>query len=131
MEPRDVLEGNLFGLPGNPYLDQRFFMRDTVRWPRVERVAPSLTKVDQSLVNHALGNSCSSFQVEWTYAEGTGEASVPNPIDGIHRMLGHILRTASSLNGIDQSPIKGKKGTGKTLGRDGLMAHSHLSGLRG
>jgi len=82
MEPRNVLEGNLFGLSGNPYLDQRFFMRDTVRWPRVERVAPSLTKVDQALVNHALGNSCSSFQVEWTYAEGTGEVSVPNPIDG-------------------------------------------------
>lgn len=90
MEPRAVLESPaIFGLPPNTYLGQRFFMKDTVRWPRVERVAPSLTKVDQALVNHALGSSCSSFQVEWTYAEGTGEASVPNPIDGAPNQYWH------------------------------------------
>lgn len=89
MEPRDVLEGNLFGIPGNPYLDQRFFMKDTVGWPRVERVAPSLSKVDQALANHALGGACSSFKVEWTYAEGTGGGMVPSPYVGADPQYWH------------------------------------------
>ena len=82
MQTRDVVEGNLFSLAGNPYLDQRFFMKDVVQRPRVERRVPGMSKVDQSLTNHALGSSCSSFAVEWTYGEGAGGGWVDHPIKG-------------------------------------------------
>ena len=82
MQTRDVLEGNLFSLDGSPYLDQRFFMKDVVRRPRVERTAPSMSSVDQALTNHALGTSCSSFSVEWTYGEGAGGGWVESPVAG-------------------------------------------------
>ncbi len=42
-------------------------------YPRAEREAPSMHRVDQGLTNHIIGTWCSSFKVDWTYAPGTGE----------------------------------------------------------
>lgn len=132
MEPRNVLEGNLFSLPGNPYLDQRFFIKNAVQRPRVERVAPGLTKVDQSLVNHALGSACSSFMVEWTYAEGTGEAFVPNPIEGapdqfwhgVHYSPWEPLLSNSSDPGYSDAPWLGQRWFGLRNIDRGVMPYS-------
>ena len=41
-------------------------------FPRVERTAPSMSRVDHALTNHVLGTACSSVRIEWTYKEGTG-----------------------------------------------------------
>ena len=82
MELRDINEPvSMFGdpsLPNNTYLDQRFFMKDVVTWPRVERTPPSNEKPDQILAYNMLGSACSSFIVEWTWIEGAGEATVPS-----------------------------------------------------
>ncbi|MEE2908218.1 MAG: hypothetical protein VX527_10370, partial [Planctomycetota bacterium] len=70
--------------PINPpmtYLSQRFFMKDVVTWPRVERTPPSNEKPDQMLAYNMLGSACSSFMVEWTWVEGAGEATVPSPMN--------------------------------------------------
>jgi type II secretory pathway pseudopilin PulG len=84
MEARAVLESsNVFpDIPGGTYLDQRFFMKDVVHWPRAERVPPSQEKVDHALATHTLGSACSSIIIEWTWAEGTGQVDVPSPLHG-------------------------------------------------
>ena len=88
VEPRAIKEiPSQFDLPGNTYLDQRFFMKDAFFWPRAERAPQGESKVDQVLASHTLGSACSSFIVEWTWGEGVGEAIVPRdqvpPPDGI------------------------------------------------
>lgn len=56
--------------------DQRQYILDNlVRYPRAERTAPSVYRVDQALTNHVISSSCSSFTVEWTYDLGVGEAA--------------------------------------------------------
>ncbi len=65
-----------------PWVDQRGFISNQVFYPRAERVAPSMHRVDQALTNHVLASACSSFIVEWTYADGVGFVENP-PFDGI------------------------------------------------
>lgn len=55
--------------------DQRdFISRDLLFYPRAERVAPGMHRVDQALTNNVLASACSSFIVEWTYEDGVGFA---------------------------------------------------------
>lgn len=42
-------------------------------YPRAERSAPSVHRIDQALTNHVIGTACSSVRIEWTYENGTGE----------------------------------------------------------
>lgn len=44
-------------------------------YPRAERSAPSMRRIDQALTSHVLGTACSSIRIDWTYAEGTGEVT--------------------------------------------------------
>ena len=54
--------------------DQRdFISSDLLFYPRAERVAPGMHRVDQALTNNVLAGACSSFIVEWTYSNGVGE----------------------------------------------------------
>lgn len=69
---RDVIR-----YPGqwNPY--QRDVIRNQLLYyPRAERIAPSMHRVDQALTNHVIGSACSSFTVEWTYENRVGEVYV-------------------------------------------------------
>ena len=45
---------------------------NTLRFPRAEKVAPSMDRMDQMLTNPTLAANCSSFIVEWTWADRTG-----------------------------------------------------------
>ena len=54
--------------------DQRSVIsNDVLFYPRAERVAPGMHRVDQALTNNVLAGACSSFIVEWTYSNGVGE----------------------------------------------------------
>jgi type II secretory pathway pseudopilin PulG len=44
----------------------------TARWPRAEKVAPSMARADQMLTNPVIAGQCSSFAVEWTWEDRTG-----------------------------------------------------------
>jgi len=53
--------------------DQRTIIaNNALYYPRAERKAPSMHRVDQALTNHVISGGCSSFIVDWTYADGTG-----------------------------------------------------------
>ncbi len=45
-----------------------------VYYPRAERTAPSMHRVDQALTNAVIASGCSSFKIDWTYDLGVGEA---------------------------------------------------------
>ncbi|MCH8152533.1 MAG: type II secretion system protein [Planctomycetes bacterium] len=53
---------------------QRDTIASAVFYPRAERVAPGMHRVDQALTNNALAGACSSFIIDWTYADGVGDA---------------------------------------------------------
>lgn len=70
------------GFEARPWLDpaysagdQRSLIRGQMFYPRAERVAPSAHRVDQALTNHVIAGACSSFTVDWTYADRTGDAT--------------------------------------------------------
>jgi hypothetical protein len=58
---------------------QRDRIFDAVYYPRAERKAPSMHRVDQALTNHVISGACSSFIVEWTYEDETGHVNSLNP----------------------------------------------------
>ena len=43
-----------------------------LKFPRAEREAPGMNRIDQMLVAPMLAGNCSSFTVDWTYEEGVG-----------------------------------------------------------
>lgn len=63
------------GLPGG---NQRAVIMNAIYYPRAERKAPSMHRVDQALTNLVIGSACSSFAVDWTYDNGVGFTANPN-----------------------------------------------------
>ena len=45
-----------------------------VYYPRAERVAPSMHRIDQALTNNVISSACSSVKIDWTWKNGTGYA---------------------------------------------------------
>ena len=72
-----VLDGDGDGA-ADAWSAQRGVIADAVFYPRAERAAPSMHRVDQALTNHVLASACSSFVVEWTYDDGVGAAVNPH-----------------------------------------------------
>ncbi|MCH8823100.1 MAG: prepilin-type N-terminal cleavage/methylation domain-containing protein [Planctomycetes bacterium] len=63
------------------FMDQRTVIADQVLfYPRAERVAPGMHRIDQALTNNVLGSGCSSFIVDWTYEDGVGYVEQTNPL---------------------------------------------------
>ncbi|MAI66652.1 MAG: hypothetical protein CMJ26_02095 [Phycisphaerae bacterium] len=54
--------------------DQQELIASLFYWPRVEPYPPTAIRYDQALMMPAIAEGCVSFQVEWTYDEGVGEA---------------------------------------------------------
>ena len=77
---RMVLYENAFSDPPVPRAwhtgasdDQYSLITDQlVYYPRAERYAPSMHRVDQALTNNVLGSACSSIAVDWTWEDGVG-----------------------------------------------------------
>ena len=61
-----------YGFADLDWIAQRDRVSRTLFYPRIEREAPSMHRVDQALTNNVLGNACSSFIVDWTWADGVG-----------------------------------------------------------
>jgi len=62
---------------GNPPDQFSTIARGLLYYPRAERYAPSMHRIDQALTSHLLGSACSSVRIEWTYAEGAGVVRDP------------------------------------------------------
>lgn len=61
-----------------------FSSPNSLRFPRAERVAPGVDRVDQMVTNPTIAGHCSSFIVEWTWSDGTGRVIDPStglPVD--------------------------------------------------
>ena len=56
-------------------IDQQELIASLMYWPRVEPVPPTLDRADQAMRVAAIAQGCVTFQVEWTYDEGVGEAT--------------------------------------------------------
>lgn len=55
-------------------LTQRRRISDVLLYyPRAERKAPSMHRIDQALTNHVIAGGCSSVMIDWTYEPGVGE----------------------------------------------------------
>ena len=65
---RDRLRNALFGSP----LPVTATLEGMWAWPRAERAAPSMDRADLMTTAGTLAGNCSSFQVDWTWAEGVG-----------------------------------------------------------
>ena len=68
-----VGDGSVLWIP-----NQRDTIASAVFYPRAERVAPGMHRVDQALTNNALAGACSSFIIDWTYADGVGGMGIPS-----------------------------------------------------
>lgn len=55
-------------------------------WPRAERQAPSMDRADLMTAAFALVGGCSSFQVDWTWADRTGSTASENGQPGVADM---------------------------------------------
>lgn len=73
-------EGRLWQEDGSVinYVDQQELIATLFRWPRVESKPPTIDRADQSLRVAAIAQGCVTFQIEWTYDEGVGEATDTN-----------------------------------------------------
>jgi prepilin-type N-terminal cleavage/methylation domain-containing protein len=54
---------------------QRPTMQSATYYPRAERKAPGMHRVDQALTDHVISSACSSFTIDWTYYNGVGAAT--------------------------------------------------------
>ncbi|MHC4304102.1 MAG: prepilin-type N-terminal cleavage/methylation domain-containing protein [Planctomycetota bacterium] len=72
----DVIGGGGDGGGGAlaPWSDQRSAIADLLFYPRAERVAPGMHRVDQTLTSQVLAGACSSLVIDWTWSDGVGEA---------------------------------------------------------
>jgi prepilin-type N-terminal cleavage/methylation domain-containing protein len=64
------------------WLQRRSVAAGTVFYPRAERAAPGPHRVDQALTAHVLAGACSSFVVDWTWADAAA-ADEPQPWFGL------------------------------------------------
>ncbi|MDP7009668.1 MAG: hypothetical protein QGI78_08880 [Phycisphaerales bacterium] len=69
-----TVEDRLWQEIGGNNTDQQELIATLFRWPRVEPTPPTLDRADQSLRVAAIAQGCVTFQIEWTYDEGVGEA---------------------------------------------------------
>ena len=83
-------------LPGQG--TQRDLLKSLMSWPRAERDAKGASRFDQGLTSGVLASGCSSFIVEWTWDQDTGETrtwQLANPVleDGrLNKKTWHGLR---------------------------------------
>ncbi len=68
----DVLDGNPADGTLDGWAEQRETIATALFYPRAERQAPSMARLDQALTGNVLGDACSSFIIDWTYENGVG-----------------------------------------------------------
>jgi prepilin-type N-terminal cleavage/methylation domain-containing protein len=68
----DLSDGRIREWDDGSATDQRSIISNLIYYPRAERVAPSMHRVDQALTNNVLSAACSSVRIDWTYAPRVG-----------------------------------------------------------
>ncbi len=84
-----VLDANDDGVT-DPWTAQREVIAGMLFYPRGQTHAPGMHRVDQALTNHVIATACSSFSIEWTWADGVGMAidrAAEQPWFGLDRTL--------------------------------------------
>jgi hypothetical protein len=77
-----------------------------VYWPRAERKAPSMHRVDQALTTPVIAEGCSSFIVDWTY-----EGSDSQHVDGNGNIKGGVGEVLDEVgNVVDPTPAAPNSG---------------------
>ncbi len=67
--------GRPWFMPNASGLDQQELIASLLQWPRVEAYPTAPLRQEQMLMMSGLAQGCVSFQVEWMYDEGVGEAT--------------------------------------------------------
>lgn len=65
-------------VPDEDVVDQQELIASLFYWPRVEPYPSTAIRYDQAMMMPVLAEGCVSFQVEWTYDEGVGQATDSN-----------------------------------------------------
>jgi hypothetical protein len=86
--------------------NQRNVISSAVYYPRAEREAPSMHRVDQALTNSVISEACSSFIVDWTY-----EGSDVQRVDANGNIKGGVGEVLDALgNVVDPTPATPNSG---------------------
>lgn len=99
--------GDYSGVVGG---DQRTVIsREAVYYPRGERRAPSMLRVDQALTQHVIGSAVSDIVIEWTWDDGTGDLfdSDGNRLVYSDNSGDLLIRSESELSGSDEISASG------------------------
>lgn len=93
-------------------------------WPRSEKIAPSMHRLDEMLSATMLAGNCSSLEIDWTWADGTGRHST----EGNFIMPALIPGTTSfvALGGVNIDPRAGTVWFGMP---DGIMPAAQRRGV--
>jgi hypothetical protein len=103
--------------PGPAGGNQQNVIRSAVYWPRGERKAPSMHRVDQALTTPVIAEGCSSFIVDWTY-----EGSDFQHVDGngvIKGGVGEVLDVLGNVEDPDNVPNNGDELRGVVIASNG------------
>ena len=74
VEIGDGTQGRAWFLANASGIDQQELIASLLQWPRVEAFPTSPFRQEQMLMMSGLAQGCVSFQIEWMYDEGVGEA---------------------------------------------------------
>ena len=72
-------------------------------YPRAEKVAPSMNRVDSMVSNPLLAGNCSSIQIDWTWSNGTGEFQTLDRTP----MLATLPQSNARPANVDDVPLAG------------------------
>lgn len=77
-------------------------------WPRSEKTAPSMSRIDEILSTSVLAGNCSSFEIDWTWANDTGRQSgAGNSLASAIIQSGAAAGSATGLAGVNFDPRAG------------------------
>ena len=74
VEIGDGTQGRAWLLANTNGIDQQELIASLLQWPRVEAYPSAPYRQEQMLMMSGLAQGCVSFQIEWMYDEGVGEA---------------------------------------------------------
>lgn len=92
-------------------------------WPRSEKSAPSMGRIDEILSASVLAGNCSSIEIDWSWNEGAGRVDAPG---GWVDTALNSTTTAVALPGVSFDPGAGTVWFGMP---DGIMPQTQRRGV--
>jgi len=94
-------------------------------WPRSEKIAPSMSRIDEILSSTVLAGNCSSIEIDWTWANDTGRSTGTG--NSLARAV--VLGSGGASVGLAGVNIDPRAGTVWFGLPDGLMPPSQWRGV--